>query len=41
LAPTVDALQDSAFDLLDRMLPTVPVRLPVVADADLVCGVAS
>jgi hypothetical protein len=25
---------------LDRLLPTVPLQLPVVADADQVCGVA-
>jgi hypothetical protein len=25
---------------LDRLLPTVPLQLPVVADADMVCGVA-
>lgn len=30
LEPTVKRLQDSAFDLLDRMLPTELVQLPVV-----------
>jgi hypothetical protein len=25
---------------LDRLLPTVPLKIPVVADADMVCGVA-
>jgi hypothetical protein len=34
LAPTVAELQASAFDLLDRMLPTVPLALPVVEDAE-------
>jgi hypothetical protein len=29
----------AAFDLLDRMLPTELVRLPVVDDAEAVCGV--
>jgi hypothetical protein len=38
LRPTVIALQDSAFDLLDRMLPTEVIQLPVVADAAEVCG---
>ena len=28
LAPTLDALTDSALDLLDRMLPTVMLELP-------------
>jgi hypothetical protein len=39
LAPTVTELQDSAFALLDRMLPTIPVRLPAVADAPVVFNV--
>jgi hypothetical protein len=39
LAPTVRELQASAFDLLDRMLPTVPLELPVVEDAAAVCAV--
>jgi hypothetical protein len=38
LAPTVDELRRSAFGLLDRMLPTVPITPPVVADADRVCA---
>jgi hypothetical protein len=38
LAPTVEELRRSAFALLDRMLPTVPITPPVVADADLVCA---
>jgi len=40
LLPAVERLQDSAFELLDRMLPTVPVQLPAVEDAALVCGVS-
>jgi hypothetical protein len=40
LAPTVKELQASAFDLLDRMLPTVPLGLPVVSDAERVLGVS-
>lgn len=39
LTPTVRQLQDSAFELLDRMLPTVAIQVPVVVDAHLVCGV--
>jgi hypothetical protein len=39
LAPTVLALQTSAFDLLDRMLPTEIIQLPVSEDAEAVCGV--
>ena len=38
LIPTVEALQESAFDLLDRMLPTVAIQIPVAVDADLVCA---
>ncbi len=38
LAPTVEELRRSAFALLDRMLPTVPIAPPVVADADRVCA---
>jgi len=40
LAPTVTQLQESAFVLLDRMLPTVPLVLPVVEDAEAVCGIS-
>jgi hypothetical protein len=29
----------AAFDLLERMLPTEIIQLPVVADAEQVCGV--
>jgi hypothetical protein len=32
-------LQASAFDLLDRMLPTVPLEIPVAEDAAAVCAV--
>jgi hypothetical protein len=39
LQPTVIDLQTSAFDLLDRMLPTEVIQLPVVEDAEAVCGV--
>ncbi|MBV9422683.1 MAG: hypothetical protein JOZ98_07230, partial [Solirubrobacterales bacterium] len=28
LAPTLEELQQSAFELLDRMLPLVPLSLP-------------
>ncbi len=38
LAPTVEELRRSAFALLDRMLPTVPITPPVVADADRLCA---
>jgi hypothetical protein len=38
LAPTVQELQRSAFELLDRLLPTVPLAAPVVDDADRVCA---
>ena len=41
LAPTVTELQESAFALLDRMLPEVPLMVPVAEDADLVLGVAA
>ena len=34
LVPTLGALQRSAFALLDRMLPTVPLGAPVATDAD-------
>ena len=34
LAPTLDALRHSAFALLDRMLPTVPLGTAVATDAD-------
>ena len=34
LAPTLDALQRSAFSLLDRMLPTTPLGAPFAGDAD-------
>jgi hypothetical protein len=40
LAPTLAQLQESAFALLDRMLPTVPLVLPVAGDADIVCSLA-
>jgi hypothetical protein len=33
LAPTLDALQRSAFALLDRMLPTVPLGPAIASDA--------
>jgi hypothetical protein len=41
LAHTVKVLQDSAFDLLDRMLPKVMIDLPepVVVKAREVCGI--
>jgi hypothetical protein len=39
LAPTVAALQGSALTLLDRMLPTVPSRLPVATDPDALCAI--
>jgi hypothetical protein len=35
LAPTIDALQDSAFDLLDRMLPTEAVEIAEPYRAEL------
>ncbi|MGZ4286704.1 MAG: hypothetical protein ACXVW5_21115 [Solirubrobacteraceae bacterium] len=35
LAPTLDALQRSAFALLDRMLPTMPLGAAVAGDTDL------
>lgn len=38
LAPAVQELLASSFALLDRMLPTVPLVLPVVEDAQAVCG---
>jgi hypothetical protein len=38
LAPTLNDLRRSAFALLDRMLPTEPLRLPVVDDADALCS---
>ncbi len=38
LAPTRDELRRSAFSLLDRMLPTVPLSPPVVDDADQLCS---
>jgi hypothetical protein len=33
LAPTLEELQESAFALLDRMLPTIPVASPVTVGA--------
>jgi hypothetical protein len=33
LAPTLEKLRASAFSLLDRMLPTVPIAPPVRDDA--------
>jgi hypothetical protein len=41
LGPTLEELRTSALGLLDRMLPTVPLALPVVEDAELVCGIWS
>jgi len=41
LAPTVTELQESAFALLDRVLPEVPLMAPVAEDADLVLGIAA
>ncbi len=38
LAPTLEELQHSAFALLDRMMPTVPVTPPVADDAQHVCS---
>ena len=35
LAPTLDALQRSAFSLLDRMLPTMPLGPAIASDAYL------
>jgi hypothetical protein len=32
LAPTVGALQDSVFDLLNRLLPTVALSVPVMSE---------
>src|SRR5438105_3963978 len=39
LAPTLAELRSSVFGLLERMLPTVPLALPVAPDATQVCGV--
>jgi hypothetical protein len=36
LAPTLEQLRESAFALLDRMLPTVSLDAPTAVDADLV-----
>jgi hypothetical protein len=38
LAPTVETLQRSAFLLLDRMLPTVPLEAPRAAETDLLAA---
>ena len=38
LAPTLEQLRRSAFGLLDRMLPTVPLAASVVADAPRFCA---
>jgi len=38
LAPTLDELRRAAFELLDRMLPTVPLVAPVADNAELVCS---
>jgi hypothetical protein len=38
LKPTVDEIQDSLIGLLDWMLPTELVQLPVAADAGVVCS---
>ncbi|HUO69858.1 MAG TPA: hypothetical protein VMU39_03695 [Solirubrobacteraceae bacterium] len=40
LGPTLEELRVSALALLDRMLPTVPLAMPVVENAALVCGAA-
>lgn len=40
LAPTLNELRASAFGLLERMLPTVPLAAPVAADAARVCETA-
>ena len=39
LRPTIEQLQRSGFELLDRMLPTVALVLPTASDAAAVCGV--
>ena len=38
LAPQFDDLLKSALDLMDRMLPESPIRLPVIEHADVVCA---
>jgi hypothetical protein len=38
LAPTLAQLRASALELLDRMLPTVPLAAPVAVDAEQVCA---
>ncbi len=38
LAPTLDTLQHSAFALLERMLPTVPLGSAIATDADSLGG---
>jgi hypothetical protein len=40
LSPTFDELFVSGLELFDRMLPTEPLELPVVADAEAVCAAA-
>lgn len=40
LGPTVAELQRSGFELLERMLPTVAIALPVAPDAAEVCALA-
>jgi hypothetical protein len=40
LAPTLTQLQESAFALLNRMLPTVPLAPPAADDAEQVCSLA-
>jgi hypothetical protein len=40
LAPIREERVRWGFELLERMLPTVPLQLPVAADADRVCAVA-
>jgi len=40
LAPTVRELQVSAIELLDQMLPTEAIEIPVAEDAELICGTA-
>jgi len=40
LTPILDELRVSAFALLDRMLPTVPLAAPIACHAELVCSPA-
>jgi hypothetical protein len=41
LAPALEQLQESAFALMDRMLPLVPLAPPVAQDADELCSSAA